>query len=1067
MQEEIRLAKLMRPAPTAAFPRTRLFDALQNRMTAAPVVWLAGPPGSGKTTLIANYIASHGIPCLWYQMDRGDADVASFFHYFSAALHRHVGEHPLPMFQPEYMADIEAFARNFFREVFRRLTSPLLVFDNFNDVANEARLSQVLQQALIELPDDGHVMVLSRNDPPAAFASLRARGKIELIGWNDLRLTLQECRGIAEVRGVPLSGEQLELIHGRTQGWAAGVMLMLQDVRSGNGVMSRNVSAVPTVIFDYLAEEIYQKLPPALRESLLQLAYLPQVTPSMAEKLGIDAESRAALVEFGRSDFFATMLRVEPEPIWQLHPLLQEFLLAHAEDTGSPQQVELRKRTAALALAETGHIEAAAVLLTRIRDWSSLRRVITANAADLLHQGRAALLDEWLSALPAGARDEDPHLLHWMGACRIPYAPRESRDLFMRACQRFENVSPVDVAGILGAITGVFEAVLYDSADDYSVLDPWIEAANRWTRDLTEWPSAELEAKLTCYVFTAAALRQPMHPRLYQWRAQVQAISETQRDQNIRMTLDSSLIVLAAWNGQFAAAERALNALGELPDSALASPVAAMNVAQAAATFYMLCGDRDRCLKAVHSGLETATRTGVRLWNDTFLANALCGVLSEGDLDAAGEYLARIEADPAPPRRFDVFLRAYGTAWYAMLRGDAFLAHQHLKRAARAANEVGLPAFQALASLALSQVLMNAADEAGAERELSRATQLTAALNNRLFEFMTWMCRASFALLRGNETAANEALRAGFVIGRERGLTYHLWWQPRVMAGLMQHALAHNIESEYVARLIEKRGLAPPAGCLRLASWPWPYRIRAFGSFQLQIHQRVEAGGKRAVRPLELLQTLVAAGGKSVRLQQLAEMLWPRIDADYAYRSLNTTLHRLRKLLGNDAALVVQGGTLSLNESMFWVDIWAFDEACATVSSGIAGQSAPADLLRAAHHALDLYAGPLFEQESDAAWVIAPREQRRGQLLRIVDSVFQALEGGELRQEAADLYRRAIDCEPCVEVLYRKAMVALSRNGRTLEAIEIYHSCVAALQARLRSEPAPITSEIYRSLVSA
>ena len=72
------IAKITRPAVSDVLHRKRLFHFLDNARK-RPVVWIMGPPGSGKTTLITSYLQVSRMPCLWYQVDEGDADIASFF----------------------------------------------------------------------------------------------------------------------------------------------------------------------------------------------------------------------------------------------------------------------------------------------------------------------------------------------------------------------------------------------------------------------------------------------------------------------------------------------------------------------------------------------------------------------------------------------------------------------------------------------------------------------------------------------------------------------------------------------------------------------------------------------------------------------------------------------------------------------------------------------------------------------------------------------------------------------------------------------------------------------------
>jgi ATP/maltotriose-dependent transcriptional regulator MalT len=406
------MGKVSRPILTGIYPRKRLF-ALLDRMRARPVIWVSGPPGCGKTTLVSSYLEARRLPCLWYQLEAGDADPATFFYFLGRAAQKAAPRKrkSLPLLTPEYLQGIPAFTLRYFQNLYERLKIPgIVVFDNYQDVPAGAPLHEIILNGLSGLPDGINAVLISRSDPPPAMIRLQANHLMEVLGWMDLQLTPDESEGMVRLRTQKrLSPETMLRMHREMDGWAAGLVLRMESEKMEDREPEPAGKLVPEKVFDYFASEIFDRTDEEVQTFLLKTAFFPKMTASMAEGLTGQSSASRILSTLSRNHYF-TEKRFPAEPVYQYHPLFREFLISRAKETFSPEILSLLSRRAAAFLEEDGQAEAAVSLFQKARDWRGMIRLILKNASSMVEQGRLRPLREWLESLPGELAENDPWL---------------------------------------------------------------------------------------------------------------------------------------------------------------------------------------------------------------------------------------------------------------------------------------------------------------------------------------------------------------------------------------------------------------------------------------------------------------------------------------------------------------------------------------------------------------------------------------------------------------------------------------------------------------------------------
>ena len=1067
--KRVLLGKTTRPSLAGVLPRERLFSLLDRGAEASSVFWISGPPGCGKTTLAASYPDHAGLNCLWYEIDEGDADAATFFYYMglAAAEHGGAGDEPLPLLTPEYHAGLPTFTRRYFQALFARLKPPfVVVFDGYYAISEASPLHEVMRDAMRELPPGGRVIFVSRGEPPPSFARLRANRDLTAIGWEDLRLSEAETAAIVKLRGHTLSAKDLAALYAQTQGWAAGLVLLLEQARTAGTMAGGLDFSTHKLVFDYLAGEIFQKTDARTRELLLRTAYLPQMSATVAQQASGDEDAGAVLAELHRNNYFVALRQARPEPVYQYHPLFREFLQARAGETFAREERRRLQHKSAELLEATDQVEDAVALYGESRDWDAMARAIERHAETMQAQGRGDTLVRWVEELPAEVMQQHPWAVYWAAASRAQVAPRESRSRFERAFELFRAQAQPDLTGMVLACSGAMDVILYE-LDDFSLLDRWIAVLDEAAKTGPRFPSPSVEARVACSMVFSLTLRQPQRKDIQHWMERAMSCSQAVPDPNLKMFVGLLASLTMMWTGLFAKARGTIDAMRRVAESPGVTPFSRITLKNVEAMFYALTAEREACLKVMREGLEIARATGVHTWTFQMLLYGYGGALAGQDLKAAAKIAKELEAHIAGAGRLDQCLYRHFSAWEAMLRRDLLRAMEEERAALRMAIEVGCPYFEVQCRLALAQIFSEYRDERKAAAQLRQLHGIARGIDNHHLDFTCLVIYGELAIAHGRQRSGMNALRYGLGLGRQYGYTHFLWWRPSLMASACVHALEAGIEPEYAQSLVRKRRLAPEAAPQAIENWPWAYRVHTLGPFRLlRDGEPFGTSGKAQRRPMELLKVLIAFGGEEVAEDRITEALWPRIAGDSAHRSFTSTLHRLRKLLGEDRALVLREGRLTLDRRYVWVDAWAFEALLGELEGATrAADGSRVDLISERLH--ELYKGPFLATDADESWYLQRRERLRNQFVRAATEIGRYRESSSDWQRASEVYERCLEIDPLAESLYRQLMTCLQRLGRHAEALEVYGRCRKVLAAGLHVEPSTETRALYQKLVDA
>lgn len=1060
------IAKISPPRLHGTVARQRLFGRLDEGLDHG-AVWISGPPGAGKTSLATSYLEQRGRRAFWYQVDQGDADPSTFFYFLGLAAPSR--KPALPLLQPEYLADLDGFAIRFFRSFFERLPEgSVWVLDNVHELPAESPLHGVIAHALDQLPTGIGAILVSRTAPSAELARSHAGGFLSVVEWPDLKLALDETALICQGRSVT-DAALIHSLHRHSDGWAAGLMLMLERTRRGSFTAPDIEGESQEAVFDYFAGQVFRSASPRDRQLLLAGAFAPRLTPEILVALTDEPDAEKLLENLYRRHLFTDRRRVPQSrssgqaaaphrSIYQFHALFRGFLLREASRAFSAEEIRERLDRTAELLEGDGLVDEAVHLYAEAGRWESLGALLLREAPSLLRQGRWKTLVEWAGLLPDDVLEAHPWLRFWTGKALIPIDQAAARRHLERVWERFEaeNHATGQLAAICGIVwTHYFEAFATES------MDRWIVPLEKLLATTVDFESPSLELAAYSAFQLVTMFVQPSHPKLHASALRVLDLLDSDVDETERVSAAAFLVLYFDLIARFDLGARVIERVDRLTRTAEPSPVSMVSWLTNRGYHFYITVRYEEAMESLDRAVALAQANGLPQGEIAAHVFRAFAAAVEGETATALQAVQAQERLLRPTWRVSLAQHHLSWALLEQLRRQYGSAAEHTRLHLAAARTTAAPFFLIVWGSCGAGALAQAGchDEALALIEEVRATREGTCYT--CYDGLLLLDESHVHHLRGEEALADLRLKEALVWARTHNIPYFFRWLIHGLPALLARAVRRGIEADYARSLVLSWGIDPPDQGME--EWPWLLRISTLGDFRVFVHgEPLRFGRKAPARLLQLLKALVAMGSMDVDIRRLAAGVWPDAQGDAALAMFTNALHRLRKLLGDDRLLQMNDGKLSLDRSRCWIDTLAMESAG---REAIAGDAASDRL--AVGRLLSLYRGQFLPQDIDAPWAAATRERLRSLFERRVMQLGEALEARGEADAAADLYRRAIELETLTETFYRSLMRCLASVGAHAEAIQVYRRCRDMLSIVLGLQPSAPTRALYESIRNA
>ncbi len=361
--------KLNRPTLSPDLvPRPDLVARL-DELRRRPLTLVSSAAGYGKSTMASLWLEVWDGPYAWLSLDEDENNLRKFIDYLQAAIRNAFPEAcdstRSLLLGPE-LPPVSVLSQHIVNDLDEIETPFILVLDDFHKI-REKTVHDLMGAILAHPPQNLHLMLLTRRDPPLLTSLLRGRAQVNEIRSADLHFTVAETAVfLKNTIGLSVDEKTAATIHEKLEGWPTGMRLMSQSLKY-SGDLDRLMAGLNggfAAIVDYLVTEVLSQQPPEMTRLMAATATLDQFCAPLCDALH-ELDAGPGKGEMNGDEFIARLqkdnlflIALDTEHRWfRYHHLFQQLLQDQLNRHWRPEEITALRSRANAWFAENDIID--------------------------------------------------------------------------------------------------------------------------------------------------------------------------------------------------------------------------------------------------------------------------------------------------------------------------------------------------------------------------------------------------------------------------------------------------------------------------------------------------------------------------------------------------------------------------------------------------------------------------------------------------------------------------------------------------------------------------------------